>query len=161
MGLDPTSPDVSQNQGLVLAATARPCLGTHLSKPWAHFAFCTTLCPGSPKCPGSTGVYKISRKMRVALEELMLGGFCSQQLSAGSAGAWKGQEQCGGCSGDGVPSLPAPRAARAHSQALEQLRQPLIPGLSELPEFDIRGAGCSDGLMSLWAVLGYRHRQRS
>lgn len=80
MGLDPTSPEVSQNQGLVLAATARPCLGRYLSKPWAHFAFCTTLCPGSPKCPGSTGVYKISRKMRVALEELMLGGFWKPEI---------------------------------------------------------------------------------
>lgn len=51
-----------------------------------------------------------------------MGVFGKQPSSAGSAGAWNEQEQCGGGSGEGVLSLPAPREPRAHSQALEHLR---------------------------------------
>lgn len=60
LGLDSTSPDVSQSEGVDLEATAGPCLGRHLRKCWAHFAVCTALglitkSPGLiPESPGLT-----------------------------------------------------------------------------------------------------------
>lgn len=91
----------------------------------------------------------------------MLGGFWKPAIAcwicwslAGAGTAW-GLPWGGG-------ALPAsPKGSPSSQPGSGAPEGALIPSLSKLPRFDARGVGSSDALMSLWAVLGYKHRQRS